>query len=747
MKLTKQRFSSNCKLLRCWSLSWILMMAINISFANNNINNTVKLQDITVKNLSGDNVVITLKFSDLPRIPAEFTMDSPPELVFDFMDTINDLPRSKMFQKLSLNLIKNISFANSGNKVRMVVSLNNSVPYTSEINGNNLILTVKNEEYKATQNQTDDYSISALDFHRGEHGEGKLILDVKSNVMNIDVTEEDNNMVVEFKNATISNNLLRKFDVGDFGTPIKTITLKQTDNSVFVTIIASGEYEKISYHTGDKYIVEARPQTILQQQIEKARKFKFTGEKISLNFQDIEIRAVLQLLADFTGMNIVANDSVQGNVTLRLDNIPWDQALDFILKSKGLAKRESGNVVLIAPSEELSKYEEIELSSVKQLEALSPLKTEFLQINYAKAEDVVKMVQGSGGGGKDDKNSMLSSRGTISVDARTNTLLIKDIDEKISDIRDLIKTLDIPVKQVLIEAYIVEASENFQDALGIKLNGAATAKIGSHRIGFAPKPSSTSSSATTATATTATAGTTVNVNATANAAAPAAAAAAPAAATTAGDAAWNIATGGIAGATAGQLFDFSTGAAGVLGIALSRLPGGTLLNMELDAGEVESLGTVISKPRILTMDKQAASIESGTDIPYTTSTANSGSSTTFQKAVLKLQVTPQITPNDQISMDLSINNDSPGTATAGASGPPISTTSLKTNVLVNNGETIILGGLFKDNLQDAKNKIPYLSDLPFLGKLFQNKKITSVKSELLVFITPRIIQSLEKEQR
>ncbi len=746
MKLTKQRFSSNCKLLRCWSLSWILMMAINISFANNNINNTVKLQDITVKNLSGDNVVITLKFSDLPRIPAEFTMDSPPELVFDFMDTINDLPRSKMFQKLSLNLIKNISFANSGNKVRMVVSLNNSVPYTSEINGNNLILTVKNEEYKATQNQTDDYSISALDFHRGEHGEGKLILDVKSNVMNIDVTEEDSNMVVEFKNATISNNLLRKFDVGDFGTPIKTITLKQTDNSVFVTIIASGEYEKISYHTGDKYIVEARPQTILQQQIEKARKFKFTGEKISLNFQDIEIRAVLQLLADFTGMNIVANDSVQGNVTLRLDNIPWDQALDFILKSKGLAKRESGNVVLIAPSEELSKYEEIELSSVKQLEALSPLKTEFLQINYAKAEDVVKMVQGSSGG-KDDKNSMLSSRGTISVDARTNTLLIKDIDEKISDIRDLIKTLDIPVKQVLIEAYIVEASENFQDALGIKLNGAATAKIGSHRLGLGAAPASGASGSSPAATTVASSGTTVNVTSTANAAAPAPAAAATPTASTAGDAAWNIATSGIGAATAGKLFDFGTSAAGVIGIALSRLPGGTLLNMELDAGEVESLGTVISKPRILTMDKQAASIESGTDIPYTTSTANSGSSTTFQKAVLKLQVTPQITPNDQISMDLSINNDSPGTATAGASGPPISTTSLKTNVLVNNGETIILGGLFKDNLQDAKNKIPYLSDLPFLGKLFQNKKITSVKSELLVFITPRIIKSLDKEQR
>lgn len=700
----------------------------------------VTLENVVIKTLPGDNVNIILTFSDLPRIPTSFVTNVPSEIIFDFADTVNNLPRDKIFQKLSLNLIKNISFANSGNKVRMVIALNSYAPFTSEVDGNNLILTIRNEEYTTLKHKPDDYTISALDFHRGENGEGKLILDVKSELMSIDVKDADNgNMLIEFKNATISDNLLRKFDVGDFGTPIKTIAIVNKGDNVLVTIAANGEYEKISYHMGDKYIVEARPKTILEQQIEKTRKFKFTGEKISLNFQDIEIRAVLQLLADFTGMNIVANDSVQGNVTLRLDNIPWDQALDFILKSKGLAKRESGNVVLIAPSEELSKYEEIELSSVKQLEALAPLKTEFLQINYAKADDIVKIIQG-------DKTSMMSSRGTISVDARTNTLLIKDIDEKISDIRDLIQTLDIPVKQVLIEAYIVNATESFQDSLGIKLNGAATAKIGSHRIGLGASPASGgSSSGSGSSSSSGSTGTTVNIN-NSNTTAAVPAAATSASATTAGGNAWNIASGGISQAVAGQFFDFSTGAAGVMGIALSRLPGGTLLNLELDAGETEALSTVISKPRILTMDKQSASIESGQDIPYTTSTANSGSTTTFQKAVLKLQVTPQITPNNQISMDLTINNDSPGSAAAGASGPPINTTSLKTNVLVNNGETIILGGLVTDNLQDAKNKIPYLSDLPFLGKLFQNKKIGSTKTELLVFITPRIMQHLELEQ-
>lgn len=739
MKLTKQKFSNNKETFLYYMI--MLIVIFNVSFANAGSNKTVKLQDISVKNLPGDHVKVTLKFSDLPRIPTSFVMDSPVELVFDFADTINNLPRNKIVQKLSLNLIRSISFANSGNKVRMVIALNNSAPFTSEVDGNSLIFIIKNEEYTKSSKKADDYTISALDFHRGEHGEGKLILDVKSDLMSIDVKDADNgNMLIEFKNATISNNLLRKFDVSDFGTPIKTITLINKGDNVLVTIAANGEYEKISYHMGDKYIVEARPRTLLEQQIEKTRKFKFTGEKISLNFQDIEIRAVLQLLADFTGMNIVANDSVQGNVTLRLDNIPWDQALDFILKSKGLAKRESGNVVLIAPSEELSKYEEIELSSVKQLEALAQLKTEFLQVNYAKADDIVKMIQSD----KGDKNSMMSSRGTISVDSRTNTLLIKDIDEKINDMKDLIKILDVPVKQVLIEAYIVSATESFQDSLGIKLNGATTAKIGSRRIGLAASPSSSGGSSSSSSSSTAapSTGTTVNVN---TAAAPAAAATSSSS-STAGGSAWNIANSGMAGASAGQFFDFSTGAAGVLGVALSRLPGGTLLNLELDAGETEALSTVISKPRILTMDKQAASIESGQDIPYTTSTANSGSNTTFQKAVLKLQVTPQITPNDQISMELTINNDSPGSAAAGASGPPINTTSLKTNVLVNNGETIILGGLFTDNLQDSKNKIPYFSDLPFLGRLFQNKKIGNTKSELLVFITPRIMQHLELDQ-
>ena len=716
-------------------MAWFLAIVCNVALAKDvaKIEQMIKLQDVVVENLVNDNVQITLKFSDLPRIPVNFVMGSPPDLVFDFADTLSNLSRDKLFQKLSLNLVKSISVANNGNKVRMVVSLNSMAPFVSEVSGNNLILTIKNETYKGVSGKKDNYDISALDFRRGDKGEGKLILSVKPELMNVDFKDNNGEMQIEFKDATIVSQLLRRFDVNDFGTPMKNITLTKEQNNVVVKIVASDECEKISYYMGDKYVVEARPVNQEQQQFEKSRKFKFTGEKISLNFQEIEIRAVLQLLADFTGLNIVANESVQGNVTLRLDNIPWDQALDFILKSKGLGKRESGNVLLIAPSTELSKYEEIELASMKQLEALAPLKSEFISINYAKAEDMVKMIKG------DKNSSLMSDRGSISVDSRTNTILIKEIEDKINDIKDLIAILDVPIKQVLIEAYIVNCAENFQDMLGIKLNGAARAALGSRRIGFGTGTSSGGATgpATVTTTESPTGTTTATTVSKSEATSPAGAA--------------QSLLSQSPNKNAGQFFDLSTGGVAVLGLALSRLPGGTILNMEIDAGETEGITTTIAKPRILTQDKQAANIESGVNVPYTTpGTTGYAGTTSFQKATLNLSVTPQITPNDQITMDLTISNDSidtSGTSGGSSSTPAIKTSSLKTNVLVNNGETIVLGGIFSDVVTDSKTKIPYLSSLPFLGRLFQNKNINNGKSEMLVFITPKIVQTLDKDKR
>ena len=693
MKVKKIKFSSKYKIFLVIKIFSILMITFNICTAK--IDKAV-LKDINIENLDKDDVKIVLNFSIPPKTPKIFSIDNPPELIVDFPDTINGLRKDKMNNSVSFDLVKNITFIYSNNKTRMSIKLTNLLPYTLETKGNNLIFIIKNQAYAPVPKDpksSDNYTIHALDFNRGLNGEGKLILDLKFEINDIDIKENNNHeIIVNFKNATISEKLLRNFDVGDFGTPIKNIIFSRPNKDLILNIKTKGEYEKIAYHLDGKYIIEARPKDLLSQQLDKARKFKFTGEKISLNFQDIEIRAVLQLLADFTGMNIIANDSVNGNVTLRLENIPWDQALDFILKSKGLAKRESGNVVLIAPTEELSKYEEMELSSLKQVEALAPLKTEFIKINYAKADDIIKMIKDG------DKNSMLSSRGTVSVDSRTNTLLLKEIEDKINDIKDLIKILDVAVKQVLIEAYIVSVTESFSDDFGVKLNTSAGIKLGGRRLGLSQNA----------------------------------------------DDALSIANQGI-GAMNGipkNFFDPKIGS--TLGLALSRLPKGLLLSLELQAAEIESLATTIAKPKILTLDKQAASIESGADIPYPTSSGNNGTNTTFQKASIKLQVTPQITPNNQISMDISINNDGPGEQINGSIA--INTNSLKTNILVDDGETVVLGGILQDNIKEDLKKIPYLSKIPLFGALFQGKSLSDKKTELLVFITPRIVASTSKDQ-
>lgn len=693
MKVKKIKFSSRYRVYWAIKIFSILMIAFNICAAK--VDKAI-LKDINIENSDKDDVKIVLNFSILPKPPKIFSIDNPPELIVDFPDTINGLTKDKMNNSVSSDLVKNVNFLYSNNKTRMAIKLTNLLPYTLENKDNNLIFIIKNQAYESVQTNpksSDNYTIHALDFNRGLNGEGKLTLDLKLEVNDIDIKENNNEIIVNFKNATISEKLLRNFDVGDFGTPIKNIIFSRPNKDLILNIKTKGEYEKIAYHLDGKYIIEARPKDFLSQQLDKARKFKFTGEKISLNFQDIEIRAVLQLLADFTGMNIIANDSVNGNVTLRLENIPWDQALDFILKSKGLAKRESGNVVLIAPTEELSKYEEMELSSLKQVEALAPLKTEFIKINYAKADDIIKMIKDG------DKNSMLSSRGTVSVDSRTNTLLLKEIEDKISDIKDLIKILDVAVKQVLIEAYIVSVTESFSDDFGVKLNTSAGIKLGGRRLGLSQSA----------------------------------------------DDALSIANQGI-GAMNGipkNFFDPAI-AGSTLGLALSRLPKGLLLSLELQAAEIETLATTIAKPRILTLDKQAASIESGQDIPYQTASLNTGTNTTFQKASIKLQVTPQITPNNQISMDISINNDEPGAEMNGSVA--ISTNSLKTNILVDDGETVVLGGLLKDKVKEGIKKVPYLSKIPLLGALFQARTLSEDKNELLVFITPRIVASTSKDQ-
>ncbi len=457
-------------------------------------------------------------------------------------------------------------------------------------------------------------------------------------------------------------------------------------------IAATGDYEKIAYQLDKQYIVQVRPTTASGLQEMIAQKFKFTGERISLNFQDIPIRAVLQLIADFANLNMVVSDSVQGNVTLRLDNIPWDEALAFILQSKGLAQKTSGAVILVGLSEEMNAREQAVLEAQQQIQSLSPLVSEFIQVNYAKAADMVTMIKATG-------NSLLSSRGQISVDTRTNTLLVKDTAENILSIRDLIEHLDVPVRQVMIEAQIVQTTDSLTDAFGLQMTGAATANLGKYTLGIGPNMTLAQQFAQNPTSKTAT--------------------------------------------SDNLFFDFSDAAArGILGLSLAKLPGGILLDLELQASELENKTKTIARPKLVTQDQQTASIETGQEIPYTT-TAQAGSTptTTFKKAVLKLEVTPQITPNNKISMNLTLNNDAPTTTTFdGQVG--INTTSMTTNILVDDGETVVLGGIFKTNTGATEQWIPYLSKIPILGGLFRAENKTFSRDEILIFITPRVLKSV-----
>ncbi len=654
---------------------------------------SVSLVGIETRSMPGNKAQILLEFNGTPPTPTGFSMENPSKMIFDFPDVQNNLSKQIATQKLVLGVVTAVNFIQSASKTRLIVNVINIVPYSVDHDRNKIILTLDNDFSAPTQSSlNNEYTISSLDFHRGEQGEGRLIVDFSKETVPIDFSEDDNEMRVEFRGATIPEKLLRRFDVTDFGTNIKKVNVERVDDNVVVHIIATGDYEKVAYQLDKQYIVQVRPMVAGSLEQLSSQKFKFTGERISLNFQDIKIRSVLQLIADFTNLNLVISDSVQGSVTLRLESIPWDEALAFILQSKGLAQRTSGNIILIGPSEEMNAREQLVLASQQQVQALAPLESEFIQINYAKAADMVTMI-------KDKSNNLLSTRGQISVDTRTNTLLVKDTVENLISIKQLIERLDIPVRQVMIEAQIVQTTTSYTDAFGVQLGGAATSQLGKYTLGIAPTMQTARQFADSPT----------SKNTTAN----------------------NL------------FFDFSDAAAkGLLGLALAKLPGGTLIDLELQASELESKTKTIARPKLVTQDGQTASIETGQEIPFTT-TAQAGSTptTTFKTAVLKLEVTPQITPNNKISMDLTVNDDAPTTTTFdGQVG--INTTSMTTKILVDDGETIVLGGIFKINSGNTVQSIPYLSKIPIIGGIFRASDTTMSRDEILIFVTPRVIKNL-----
>ena len=697
-----------------WRHAWLLLSALllpTLAAAQSGTDTAANaLQSISYSALPGDRVQVTLTMSGPAPQPLSFTIDNPARIALDLPATRNALASKN--QSINVGMARSINTAEARGRTRVVLNLTKLVPYETRIEGNKLIVTVEGAAAGASvetaavampaatnaatvQISAASKRIDKIDFRRGEHGEGRVVVTLSDPSIPVDMKQEGNNIVVDFVGADLPETLERRLDVLDFATPVKVIDTVSKSGKVHMVIAVVGEYDPLAYQTGNEYTVEVKPISKEKKAEEQKAKFGYTGERLSLNFQNIEVRAVLQLIADFTSLFLVTSDTVQGNITLRLKNVPLDQALDIILRTKGLAMRQSGNVILVGPSEEISAREKAELEAAKAVEELAPLHSEFVQINYAKASDLAALV-------KAKENSLLSARGSVTIDERTNTLLVQDTADKLVDIRKLVATLDIPVRQVLIESRIVIANDDFNRELGVRF-GATGYDINDKGHGVVTSGSSE--------------GTDIITN---DAATP-------------GDP--------ITIPPLASRMNVNLPVANPAGrIAFAMLGSDFLLDLELSALQTEGRGEVISSPRVITANQKEALIEQGVEIPYQQSAGGSsgGTSVSFKKAVLSLKAKPQITPDDRIIMDLSVSKDSVGVVYAGV--PSINTRAINTQVLVDNGATVVLGGVYEHTLSDESSRVPFLSDLPGVGVLFRTTTKSDNKSELLIFITPKIVK-------
>ncbi|TDY03959.1 type IV pilus secretin PilQ [Thiohalophilus thiocyanatoxydans] len=657
------------------------------------------LNDIGYSTLPGDKVQIKLTLdSPLEAEPASFTIDNPARIAFDLPDTrLNLDERSK---DIGIGVARSVNVAEAGNRTRVVLNLSNLVGYNTVLEGNDVIITL-NESGKTsfsqagrsaggkTMGQTGSVNVLDLDFRRGEQGEGRVEMTLADPNTAVDMKRRGSEVVVTLKNSLLDEDLERRVDVLDFATPVSTVDAFNQGDDVRVVINTRDDFEHIAYQADQKLTIDIKP--VVEEEEDRSRRRKeYTGEKLSLNFQNIEVRAVLQLIADFTGINMVTSDTVSGEVTLRLKNVPWDQALDIILKTKGLAKRESGNVMLIAPAEEIAAREKMEMEANKQVEALAPLISETIQVNYAKASEVASLLKQKG-------SELLSERGNVSVDERTNKLLVQETAERIDEIISLVDELDVPVRQVLIESRIVLASTNFSKEVGVRFG------VSRNYVGSDGRERAVSG----------------NLSATENLINNE---------TLEAPGRWNV------------NLPAASGSAGTIGMALARLPFGTLVELELSAAQAEGETEIVSSPRVITANQQEAVIESGQEIPYQEASSSGATSVSFKKAVLSLTVTPQITPDDRVIMDLAVTSDNPDFGNLVLGVPPITTQNVQTQVLINNGETVVLGGVYEQTKSNTINRVPFFGDLPVVGALFRSKSQLDEKNELLIFVTPKIVK-------
>jgi type IV pilus assembly protein PilQ len=656
------------------------------------------LDSVSYSQLPGNRVQVQLTLSKAVSDPLNFAIDNPARIAVDFPGVTINLPRRT--ENIGFGMARSVTAVEAAGRTRVVLNLIKLVPYQVTASGNTVLITLDSAGDSASSALGPDTvaraaaaasatSIENVDFRRGANGEGRVIVTLSDPSIVVDTKEEGDRIVVDFSSAGLPDRLAERLDVVDFATPVRTVTTRKRGSGVRMIISATGEFETLAYQSDDLFTLDVKPITPDEKEEAKRKKETYTGERLSLNFQNIEVRAVLQLIADFTGLNLVASDTVGGNLTLRLKNVPWDQALDIILKTKGLAMRQTGNVVLVAPSEEIAAREKLELESQKQIEELAPLRSEFVQINYAKASTLAGLLKAEG-------NSLLTDRGNVSVDARTNTLLIRDTQDAINSVRALVTKLDVPVRQVLIESRIVIADDTFNRDLGVRfgLSKAAQGRDDTFFLGGG-QPGLTNFG---------------------------------------GNASYN---------TSGNenfIVDLPIGGpSAALNLAVVDIPD-FLLQLELQAMQAEGRGEVLSNPRVITSNQKQAVIEQGTEIPFQEASSSGATSTSFKKAVLSLRVTPQITPDDRVIMDLQVNQDQVGQEFGGV--PSVNTRAIDTQVLVDNGDTVVLGGIFEQTKREDLEKVPFFGDLPYLGFLFKQTSIRDDKTELLIFVTPKILKEV-----
>lgn len=706
--------SQENRTMRSWTAGAALVLALGLGFPMASWAEP-RITSVTGSQQGGTDVVRVELSEALTAIPAGFAVQAPPRVAIDLPGVTNASGKSSI--ELNQGNVRSVSVASSGDRTRIVLNLKVPSSYHAEIQGKTLLISLEGgtsvpsaaapaqaaDAHFASSQNADVLDLRDIDFRRGTDGAGRIVVNLPSTQVGVDLKQQGKELVVDFLRSSVPERLRRRLDVSDFGTPVQTITTTQAGDHVHMVITPTGAWEHSAYQTDNQFVLEVRPAKADPNKLVPGQ--GYTGQRLSLNFQSIEIRALLQIIADFSDFNVVTSDTVTGTVTLRLKDVPWDQALDIILQSKGLDKRRSGNVLLIAPKDELAAKEQVDLEAKKKIADLEPMHMQAFQLNYTKAIDVANGLTGSGtSGAAGGGTRLLSSRGSVVAEARTNQLFVTDTPSKLEEVQALIARIDIASRQVMIEARIVEANDNFGRALGVKLGstsanafhvgGSQYVSVGGNYEGVGYQTGQV-----------------------------------------AGTAPYTDSQFVNFGANAGAVS--STSGAATLALSLFSASASRFLNLELSALEEDGSGRIVSSPRVITADQVQAVVEAGEELPYQQATSSGATSVTFQKAQIRLQVTPQITPEGNVILDVEVNKDSVGQLTS--AGYSIDTKHIKTTALVENGGTVVLGGLFQQTETNQVDKVPFLGDIPYLGNLFKSTTKVVDRTELLIFITPRII--------